>query len=315
VSFIGDDVERRFPVCIWPVLRVAYACDLHVVDPLATIAGCRDLRRRHQARVQTFGLPTSTLQWASRHLRVQLYAKAVELESRRRTTADADRTVLDALVKDAQHVLRFEVTLLGARASRDLLWMRGGNLPSLQVMCDPLIARWAITSQVDRLRLRESDGAPSVANLAERSRQLRARLDHEFRCPSGRLLRTKRLTRARLKQLALVYFLGCGHRPAEVARFLDVSASAISDALRDLEALGLPPDGTRDGNLGDAVREVLEQIEPHLLDGFPNLRHWAGRTPTVAPPWVEDEAGDLAGVMDIDDEAEVRALLAESPAG
>jgi hypothetical protein len=221
VSFIGNDVERRFPVRIWPVLRVAYACDLHVIDPLTTIAGCRVLRRRHQARVQTFGLPVSTLQWASRHLRVQLYAKAVELESRRRTTAEAERAELDALVKHAQHVLRFEVTLLGARAIRDLLWLRDGSLPPLQVMCDPVIAQWAITTQVDRLRLRECDDAPSIANLADRSRQLRARLDHEFRCPSGRLLRTKRLTRARMERLAIVYFLGCGHRlqrSAEVTR-------------------------------------------------------------------------------------------------
>lgn len=315
VTFVGSCLEQRLPIRIWPVLRVAYACDLHVADPLATLAGCRALRRRHQGRVQTFGFPTSTLQWASKHLRVQLYAKAVELENRQRTTLPEERPALNRLVEHARHVLRFEVTLLGVRAVRNLLWVEDGRLPTLQLMCDPPIACLAVSRQVDRLRLRETGDAPSAASLGTRARQLRAHLQHEFAYPSGRLLRTKKLTQPRLERLVLVYFLACGHRPAEVASFLGLSGSAVSDALRDLEALGLQPDGSSEGNLGDAVREVLEQLEPHLLDSFPELDHWAGRTTLVGAPWAHDEADDIDGVMDIDDEEELRVLIGGTDVG
>lgn len=320
VSAFGPDPELRFPVRTWAVTRVAYAADLHVNDPLSTISGCRTLKRRYQGNVRTFGNPVSTLQWEAKgKLRVQIYAKAEELRARKVHVDDQPQ--LDLLAVRAYRVIRFETSLLCVRSIR-ALWSLQGKVPTLQLMSDPLVARMVLSAQVDRLRLHEAADAPGGASIYERSRQVRARLDQEVAQPSGCLPRTNRLTAARARTLSNVYFQACGHRPAEIAAFLGVSASAVSAALRDLEALGLVPDGSDAGNLGHAAREVLDQLRPHLLEEPPNFDHWKGRTFVVDPPWADDDPeeadddavldlGSGACVMDLDEEAELQHLLGQ----
>jgi hypothetical protein len=87
----------------------------------------------------------------------------------------------------------------------------------------------------------------------------------------------------------------------------------------NLEALGLSPDSSDEGNLGSGARDLLEQLKPHMLDGFPDLQHWKGRQPFTSAPWADSEGSESAParqslgpdicVQDIDEEVEFLDLL------
>lgn len=282
VGELTQDLERHVNLCMWAVTRVDFAVDLRVADPLLTLSGCRGFRRRHQGQVASWGNPVTTVQWASKQVCVQVYSKAAELRARSRS---ASASISDDLFEQAEKVVRFEVRLRRVRAIRDLFGLVSG-LPVLRLVAHPTIASHAITHQIDRLRVYESYRAPVAGTVSQRARLIRSRLAEEIAHPSGALTRRSRLTPRRARTLAAVYFLASGNKGSEVADLLGVSPSSVSDALRDLEALGLAPDTSDTGNVGNAASEIFDQLEPYLLGEYPDYRtELSGKDVVVDPPW------------------------------
>lgn len=314
---LQDEIQERLPLREWAVIRSSHAVDLNVPDPLKCLMGCLGLQRRHEGQRTLFGSPISTVQWASRPLRVKLYAKGLELRSRvRRARSDEAARELEHRAEEAERVLRLEVSFLQVRSLRGLLGWDAPFLPTLSLMCDPLIDRWVITREADRLRLcdEQADEDPRVffpgrvRNVGTRLLQVQRDLA-DGGCTMGR---RKTLTPARLWDLAAAFFLLSGYKVHELASMSGRSPSALAEMQAELRELGIAPDASFSGTAAASVSEIMKGLRPYILwDGFPNFSHWKGRVGRVEAPWAEGEENEVepepeSGVVDVDDDSIVQ---------
>lgn len=292
LSVMGGVASRRFPFREWGVIRVSYAMDLKVRDPISCVEGAMGLRRRNVGVRHVFGGEKfSTILWGSRALQVKLYAKQEEIESH--VSVDEIRSSqLAHRARQARGVLRFEVSLKQVSAIRRL-FPKGmpGHLPMLHLMCDPRMARWVVRREARRLRLDEASSLCDVESPSVHARRVVDVLkDAQAQMAAGEfeLGRLKSMTEERLRSLALVHFLGAGLRGTELQETLGLSRPAVAELLQQLRALGLPPDSTPRTTLGDVTTEINDALvragvyPPVSFDDLNGV--WAVRT-----PWAEDE--------------------------
>ena len=293
LSSIGTDGIKRFPVNTWPVIRVSFAVDLVVRDPLASMHAYRGIDRRHPGRFTTFGIPTSMVEWSSRSLRVKFYAKGLEIQSHRPKGAE-EAELRQGLSERARRVLRFEVSFLEVRSLRAFLCLENKSLPSLAFICDPRIGAWALTREAVRLRLGDDYSTIKTTSVPERVRHVGAVLlerQAALAASEGKLSvgRRKTITPGRLWDLAATHVLASGFTLDELVRMSGRSRSAMAELVAELRDLGIPPDLGAAGSVGAAVEEISDQLLPHLLSEFPpDLTNWRVRDAFVHPPWEEE---------------------------
>jgi hypothetical protein len=287
VSAFGDDAEQLVPIRRWAVRRVSYAADLVMRDPRLSVMGCLSLDRRHGGKFSAFGNPISTAQWQSDALRVQLYAKSLEIKSHK-ADGESERNALELLAERAKHVLRYEVTFRKARAIRDLLGINA-KMPTLAFMCDPLISAWVLTREAVRLRLDDDYEGLKTTTFPGRVRDVGATLrEAQTRMAAGEELLPRRqsLTPKRVWDLAAAHFLLSAYTLDETAAMSGKSLSALREMEADLRSLGAPPDGTLVGSQRDAIAEFTDKLEPHTIKQYPpDLSHWRNADAFVIPPW------------------------------
>jgi len=324
----GDDLDELLPVRRMPVIRVSYALDLRFDDPVRIVQGLMGVERRNGGLFKPFGRPRiTTVEWASKTLSAKFYAKGIQLlTERRRSRNETTNAVIEELASQAENVLRFEVTMKQVKAVRGLFGTRPGTrtpmlgtmLPTVALMCDPRIDGWVLTREAIRSRLNERyEGLDRVTfpvhvrHVVGRLRTAQASL-----AAGGRTLgRRGVLTPERVTRLFLTYVYASGFEVAEVADLLGLSVSSVRELVRELRELGIPPDGSPFATLGAAVRELAEQLDPHMLANIPpNLRDWNVRAAFVPGLWdepveehdaVEDDPAedvDVAGIDELLDE-------------
>jgi hypothetical protein len=309
LSSLGTELDDHLPIRRWSVIRASYAVDLEVKDPVRVVQGCMGIQRRNSGLFKCFGRPRiTTAEWSSRGLSSKVYAKGPELASRRSVNETTNETV-NALAEDAEHVLRFEVTFKQVNAIRSLFGrgLRGGLLPTFSLMCDPRIEAWVLTREAVRLRLNEHYDGLERTTLPLHVRHVVNSLkatQAEIADGSRTLGRRKcKLTQERFNRLVSTYIYASAFSVPEVADLLDCSVSTVRELVSELREAGVPPDASPFTTLGAAVQELVEQLEPHLLNEYPpDLTDWRGRGAFVPAPWSETPIDENDLVSDIGDE-------------
>lgn len=312
ISAIGDDWKSIMPINRWAVVKVSYTADLEVGDPSFVLTGLCGLRRSHGAKPHVIGNPTETLRWTASGVTVKFYNKAEEILSHRRKQPE-HRQKLELIAREAAKVVRFEVTLDGAKAVRrfwnGLLRLPRRALPTLGLMCDREVAALVITEQARLLGLLNPHTSTREDSLAARARLLGEKLTGLRRSTTkGTPFRErKRMTPHRVCDLFAAFCALPGLRPKEVQALFGWSEGKYYDILADLKASGLQPDGSPSGGLADAAQEIMRPLGRHLSPNYPPeskdvcayVRQFA--CPLTQPPWPERHVHRDGGQSDDDD--------------
>jgi hypothetical protein len=277
---------------------VSYAIDLNVSDPLQIISGCAALARRNPATFTSWGMPTETIQWVSKSLGSKFYAKGIEL--RHRAKSEDDKRKLGGLVAAAERVVRFEVSFRGVRALRGLFGLSDTRLPNLAIVCDPQVDRYALGREATRLRLydaysfceSQSYGA-IVRHVATILRNAQTRLANGELDHIGR---RKTLTDARLWDLCAAFFLFSGFTPNALSLWTGRSRASLDELRSELRQLGIPPDRSTAGGLGEAATEVAKLLHQYVDFEFQNEKSWNTTTGTAPAPWSSDVLASEVGI-------------------
>lgn len=296
----------------WAVIRVSYAVDLRVLDPINSVGGCMAIHRKHGGRPIARGCPPSTIEWASDSLCAKLYDKQLEIRTHRGADEE-EQAELDSIARRAARVLRFEVSIRQVRAMRAVFkaFNVADRLPTLALMCDTYVDRWVLTREADRLRLAESYESLDTESFGARARAVLAVLDdaQRYMGRGEKLLERRRvLTDERKRDLFMCHVLGSAHvQVARVAEYWGRSRSAVNEMYQELRALGIPPDASRLGTLGAVAEEIGNILDDYLLPAGSGdlkaiLAHWEGRSDMFVPaPWADGgvfDEDDASGVLD-----------------
>jgi len=294
----GADPKTYFPVRGAAVTRVSYAIDLNVSDPLKIITGCAALARRNPATFTSWGMPPETIQWASKSLGSKFYAKGLELKHRAKN--DDDKRRLGGLIACAERAVRFEVSFRGVRALRDLFGLSDTRLPNLAIVCDPHVARYALGREATRLRLYDAYSFCESHNYGAIVRHVVATLRNaQARLAKGELNgigRRKTLTDARLWDLCAAFFLFSGFTPNALSSWTGRSRASLDELRSELRQLGIPPDRSISGGLGEAATEVAELLRQYVDFDFQNEKAWTTSTAAATAPWSSDVLASEVGI-------------------
>lgn len=293
VSGFGRDGLRRIPLPNFAVINVHLAVDLDVPDPVAVVRLCGSIPRQHGGGFQAWassGRPLSTVQWGKGARRTQIYAKGPALEALGE----------DEAAVRARRVLRVEARFGSPNAVRrgflptDAVTI----LPSMATVCHPRTVHRVLRREVERLRFFEdlaseltavADGLPNrIRRLDSVIEQARDDLREGRRERVGRL---RSITQERFSQYVTAYALVAGgFSQREVSTKTGWSPRVVSEIVRDLHAMGFPPDNGYTGQHIEVMRELQGAIPQWLrappADAPVDVGEW---TPTVSSPWAADD--------------------------